>query len=62
MMIGWNCRSLNRNKILYVNYMIKIYNPEFLFICEAWLDQKKPTLFDNRYEIFQTRFKTHQGV
>ena len=38
MMIGWNCKSLNRNKILCVNYMIKIYNPEFLIIYEAWLD------------------------
>ena len=41
--------------------MIKIYNPEFLIIWETWLDHK-PTLFDNRYEVFQTWFKTHQGV
>ena len=41
--------------------MIKKYNPEFLIIWETWLDHKS-TLFDNRYEIFQTWFKTHQGV
>ena len=40
--IGWNCRSLSVNKILYVNYLIESYKPDIFILCETWLS-KPPT-------------------
>ena len=52
---------MNKNKILYINYLIHLHNPDYLIICETWLDEK-PTMIDKRYEIHQTWFWKHQGV
>ena len=59
--VGWNWRSLNSRKILYINYLIEKINPEIIIICESWLD-KKPSGLDKRYDIYQTGFAKHQGV
>ena len=60
-MIGWNWRSLNKSKIIYINYLIELHDPDFVIIWETWLDHK-PNLIDNRFDIFQTKFCKHQGV
>ena len=59
--IGWNCRSLNMNKILFSNYLIEKYKPEWVIIWETWLN-KDPTGIDRRYDIFRTQDANHQGV
>ena len=32
--IGWNCRSLTQNKILYINHLIEEENPDWIFVWE----------------------------
>ena len=59
--IGWNCRSLNKDKELYINYIISLHEPDFIILWETWLDHK-PNLIDNRYETYQTDFAKHQGI
>ena len=59
--VGWNWRSLNSWKIIYINYLIEKINPEIIIIYESWLD-KKPSGLEKRYDIYQTGFAKHQGV
>ena len=59
--IGWNCRSLSVNKILYVNYLIESYKPAIFILCETWLS-KLPTWLDKRFDIYKTVDSPHQGV
>ena len=59
--IGWNCRSLTRNKILYINYLIETHNPDYFIIWETWLDSK-PSFINQNYELYQTKFSRYQGV
>ena len=59
--IFWNSRSLNTNKIIYINHLIKEYNPDIIVICETWID-KDPPLLDTDYEMFKTWNVKHQRV
>ena len=60
-LIGWNWRSLSKNKILYTNYLLETYKPDYIIIWETWLNNK-PTQLDQNYEIYQTPFSKFQGV
>ena len=59
--IGWNWRSLTMPKILYINYLIEIRNPDHIIIWETWLEDK-PTGINSLYEVFQTKYSKYQGV
>ena len=59
--LGWNCRSLTNHKIYYINHLIESQSPEFIILCETWLN-KEPKNIDARYDIFHTKFSKHQGV
>ena len=49
------------SKILYINYLIEIHNPDHIIIWETWLENK-PTGINSFYEVFKTKFSKYQGV
>ena len=59
--IGWNCRSLIKTKILYIKYLLTERKPDYIIICESWLNEK-PTRLNQNYEIYQTKYSKYQGV
>ena len=59
--IGWNWRSLNINKILFINFLIEKYKSDWMIICETWL-KEVPKGWDKRYETFRTKDTNHQGI
>ena len=59
--IGWNWRSLNMNKIFFTNYLIELHKPDWIILCETWLN-KTSTGLDRRYDFFRTKDADHQGV
>ena len=48
-------------KILYINYLIEIHNPDHIIISETWLENK-PTGINSLYEVFQTKYSKYQSV
>ena len=48
-------------KILYINYLIEIHNPDHIIIWETWLENK-PTGINSLYEVFQTKYSKYQSV
>ena len=52
---------IKEKKILYTNYLLDKYKPDYTIIWETWLNSK-PTLINTEYEIFQTAFSKFQGV
>ena len=48
-------------KILYINYLIEIHNPDHIIIWETWLENK-PTGINSLYEVFQIKYSKYQGV
>ena len=39
-MVGWNCRSLTQNKLLYTELLTETHNPDIFVITETWADKE----------------------
>ena len=47
--------------MLYINYLLTERKPDYIIIWESWLNEK-PTLLNQEYEIYQTKYSKYQGV
>ena len=59
-MVGWNCRSLTQNKLLYTELLTETHNPDIFVITETWTD--KEITWRRDYEWYQTTYSRYQGV